>query len=600
MGRKVVPLSPPTEHRTIVVVDVAEFTRPDRTVPHQLAVQEGLHDVLRAALAAAGADPAGCAIEDRGDGALILVPSSVPKSELAEKLPDRLVAEIRRHNATRDRGAQFKLRVGLHAGDIRRNEHGWVGNAVNLACRILESEEAKAELGRSEQLVALIASSHFYEEVIAQEPASAPESYRRINVVVKSFEGHAWLRLHGETGPPSASLQAARPSEEDRLVRSLLNEDELKVLQGLLSDVETTRLPMLVSRATRAAIPVRRFGSVWDAFDYLADVNAGPDGIPPAIEFLELLAADLGDENGSELTAWVAQKIHTLRRATEQQERQEGRFPVPAEPRLHLMIVIELDAIDDSRCVLSWWRQDDPLEWPPLRGGVCELAADELEQRIDDVIIEAEGVWSDQAVSVALEFVMPRSLLQLPIMGWRKEHRSGDPRPLVYDYPLVLRSLERMRSAHWHRLWRRRWDSALDDHPPSPRRIHPYGLAETKENPIDAVLSESTWVGLVMDEPPSAHPDPSAGPDALTAALRAGLPLILWHPSASAEDLRELVSRLVTADGGLSGLPGRHRAARLAATEDDLIRNLVVLLDDPDRKIVPGGPLSPTSSGGRK
>lgn len=593
------PHSPPTEHRTIVAVDVAEFTRPDRTVADQIAVQEGLYGVLRAALTAAGAVVDECDIEDRGDGALILIPPSVSKSELADKLPDRLAAEIRRHNATHARPAQFTIRVGLHAGDIRKNANGWVGNAVVQAFRILDSEEAKTELSRSGQLVAFIASSYFYDEVISQDPGSAPESYRRIDVSVKSFDGYAWLRLHGGRWEAGASPPAlvAGPAHDDVVVRSLFPADEMKVLEALLSGVETDRLPMIVRRATRARIPLPRFPSVWEAFLNLADVNADSDGIPPAIEFLELLAEEIGGDSAAELTEWVSQKIYNLRRTEQRQERRETRVAIPEQPFLHLMIVVELDAIDETRCVLSFWRQEDPLEWPPPRGGPYELAVGELERRIDEVIVEAESEWSDQAVSVALEFVMPRPLLQMPIMAWRKEYGSGYPRPLVYDYPLALRSLERMRSAHWHRIWRMRWESAVDD-TPSIRRIHPYGPAEARENPIDAVLSESTWVGMVMDEPPSAHPDPSSGPDALTAALRAGVPLVVWHPRASAEDLRDLVGRLVTGEGGISGVPGRHRAAHLAATEDDLIRNLVVLLDDPNRKIGPGGPPSPTSSGG--
>ncbi|MFD4675678.1 hypothetical protein ACFWNN_38530 [Lentzea sp. NPDC058450] len=579
---------PPTEHRTIVAVDVAEFTRPDRTVADQLAVQEGLYGVLRAALTAAGAVVEDCHIEDRGDGALILIPPSVSKSELADKLPDRLAAEIRRHNATHARASQFTLRVGLHAGDIRKNANGWVGNAVVQTFRILDAEEAKTELSRSGQLVAFIASSYFYEEVITQDPASAPESYRRIEVSVKSFGGYAWLRLHGgrwEPEPAPPALVAAPARADDVVVRPLFPADEMKVLEGLLSEVETERLPMIVRRATRARIPLPRALSVWDAFVDLSDVNADADGIPPAVEFLELLAEDIGGDNAAELTEWIEQKVYNLRRTGERQERRETRVALPVQPRLHLMIVVELDAIDESRCVLSFWRQEDPLEWPPPRGGPYELAVDELERRIDDVIIAAESEWADQAISVALEFVVPRPLLGAPIMAYRKEIESGFPRPLVYDYPLSIRSLERMRSAHWHRLWRMRWDSAVDDNS-SLRRIHPYGSAESKENPIDAVLSESTWVGMVMDEPP--------------AALRAGVPLVVWHPRASAEDLRELVSRLVTGDGGIAGVPGRHRDAHLAATDDDLIRNLVVLLDDPNRKIEPGGPASPTSSGGRR
>ena len=593
------PHSPPTEHRTIVAVDVAEFTRPDRTAADQIAVQEGLYGVLRAALTAAGAVVEECDIEDRGDGALVLIPPSVSKSELADKLPDRLAAEIRRHNATHARAAQFTIRVAVHAGDIRKNANGWVGSAVVQTCRILDAEEAKTELSRSGQLVAFIASSYLYEEVISQDPASAPDSYRRIDVSVKSFDGYAWLRLHGGRWEAEAAQPAlvAAPAHGD--VRALFPVDEMKVLEALLSGVETDRLPLIVRRATRARIPLPRFPSVWEAFLGLVDLNADSDGIPPAVEFLELLAQDLGGDSGAELTEWISQKVYNLRRVEQRQERRETRLPLPAQLRLHLMIVVELDAIDESRCLLSFWRQEDPLEWPPPRGGPYELAVDDLERRIDEVIVEAESEWSDQAISVALEFVMPRPLLQMPIMAWRKEYGSGYPRPLVYDYPLALRSLERMRSAHWHRIWRMRWESATDDNP-SIRRIHPYGPAEARENPIDAVLSESTWVGMVMDEPPAAHPDPSAGPDALTAALRAGVPLVVWHPRASAEELRELVGRLVTGEGGISGVPGRHRAAHLAATEDDLIRNLVVLLDDPNRKIEPGGPSSPTSSGGRE
>ncbi|GHH54197.1 VMAP-C domain-containing protein [Lentzea cavernae] len=147
----------------------------------------------------------------------------------------------------------------------------------------------------------------------------------------------------------------------------------------------------------------------------------------------------------------MAQKFQKLRRTGERQERHEVRVLFPAEPLLHLMIMIEMDSIDESRCLLSLWRQDDPLEWPPARGGLYELSVDELKRRIDDVIVTSESKWSDQAISVVLEFVVARSLLRMSIMGLRKERGSGSPRPRVYDCALALRSLERMRSAHWHR-----------------------------------------------------------------------------------------------------------------------------------------------------
>ncbi|WP_143116077.1 hypothetical protein [Lentzea xinjiangensis] len=568
-----------------------------------LVVHEGLYGVLKAAFADVGVDLSHCATEDRGDGALILVPSTVSKSELADKLPERLVAELRRYNSTKAEAAKIKLRVVLHAGDIRQNEHGWVGHALNHACRILEADIPKTELRNSGSVLAVIASAHFYQEVIFDDAGSAPDSYHRIDVSVKSFQGHAWLRLHGavmplSTAPAEPAAVLPDPDLADLAVRGLFTGDEVKVLRELLADAETARLPMLVSRATGSVVPMPRFGSVWDAFTHLADVNAGPDGIPPAVEFLELLAEELGGDNGAELKAWAARKVRGLRRANARQERQAARSPLPAEPRLRLMIVVELDGIDDNRCRLSFWRQDDPLDWPPLRGEVGEVRVDELEQRIDDLIIDAEGRWSGQSVSVALDFVLPRPLLRLPISSWKKERRSGDPRPIVYDYVLSLRSLERMRATYWHRPWRVRWESSSSD-TPLWERIHPYGAPQGKENAIDAVLSESRWVGLVMDEPPSPRPDPSAGPDALTAALRAGLPLVLWHPAARAEDLRAIVAWLVSGEGGILGLPDRHRHAQLSAAEGDLVRDLVVLLDDPNWTVALDGPAAPTSGGGR-
>jgi ethanolamine ammonia-lyase large subunit len=55
-------------HRTIVVVDVAGFTDPARTMVHQRAVHEGLYDVLRGAFSEVGVGLDTCTVEDRGDG----------------------------------------------------------------------------------------------------------------------------------------------------------------------------------------------------------------------------------------------------------------------------------------------------------------------------------------------------------------------------------------------------------------------------------------------------------------------------------------------------------------------------------------------------
>jgi vWA-MoxR associated protein C-terminal domain/vWA-MoxR associated protein middle region 0 len=366
--------------------------------------------------------------------------------------------------------------------------------------------------------------------------------------------------------------------------RDLMPQHQLKDLHGWLIEIETPHLPMLVSRATRSAVPTQRFGSAWEAYQHLADFNAGPDGVPPAILFVELVARAVGGEIGARLTEWVEQNVRKLRRTSALEEQRETRLSVQMEPHLHLMFAIKLDSIDSGKCILSFWRQDDPLDWPPQGGGFHELSIDDLEYRVDEMIVQAEDAWSDQAVPVTLEFLMARQLLQLPIYTWRKEHSSGDPRPLVLDYTVVIRSLERMQAKHWHRPWRVRWDSMLEN--PAVERIHPVGASRAGDNPIDVVLSDSRWIGLVMDEPPSARPEPRAAPDCLMAALRAGLPMILWHPSAASEDLRPLIGRLTGGPGGVLELPEQRRAAHLSAGVDDLVRGLVVLWDDPNRILV--------------
>jgi len=245
--------------------------------------------------------------------------------------------------------------------------------------------------------------------------------------------------------------------------------------------------------------------------------------------------------------------------------------------------------------VLSFWRQDDPAEWPPVRGDIREVAIDDLEYRVDEVILAAEHAWSHQSALATVEFLLPRTLLHLPVHRWRKEHHSGEPRPLFYDYQLSLRSLERMQSKHWHRSWHVRWDSMLKN--PSADRVHPFDPAELGDRSIEDILSDPQWIGLVMTEPPPSEPGHGIDTDQLLAALRAGLPLIFWHPEAKPDDLREVVKWLGAGERGLIDLLTRRKAASsLTAVpfNNDLIRNLVVMWDDPKRVVALDQPSIPS------
>ncbi|MCA1674592.1 MAG: hypothetical protein LC799_21180, partial [Actinobacteria bacterium] len=117
------------------------------------------------------------------------------------------------------------------------------------------------------------------------------------------------------------------------------------------------------------------------------------------------------------------------------------------------------------------------------------------------------------------------------------------------------------------------------------------------------VLSDPRWVLMVLTASPPSQPRPGA--DELAAALRSGLPALVWHPEASSDLLREVVTWLVDGDG-LGDLPGRAQASRQAAFrasaapfDVNIARDLVVLWDNPHRLVVPDQPSGePQSEGG--
>ncbi|MGH4009623.1 MAG: hypothetical protein ACRDTH_15985 [Pseudonocardiaceae bacterium] len=583
-------MSQPAIHQAIVVVDVAGFTDPKRTMVHQVAVQEGLYNVLRVAFAEAGIDLNSCTLEDRGDGAMILVPPEVAKTRLADQLPSRLVAGLRRYNAVHSLEAAVQLRVGLHAGEVYHNSRGVVGHAVNLAFRILEAPEAKIALTTpAGGVLALIVSDTFYQDVVFQDPATDPSSYRQISVSVKKTSAVAWLRL------PDGAIHAEQDErpEPQVQVQDLLPEPELQRLRPHLDGLAVAQLPALMLRAAGPSVPtLPTDAGAWKAFCQLTDFNAGKDGFPPALMFVELVARQVGGEVSTTLKEWNNDLAHRLGLTPELLERRTAvTARAVVESRLHLLVVVQHDGNDPDRYRVSHWRQDDPEEWPPPRGETREVMFDELEQCVDDLVVSAEQAWAGRSDTVALEFVLPRALLNLPVHLWHKERDSGYPRPLCLDYPVVLRSLERMRSPQWHRVWHQHWEKLMEE--PSAAQVYFGESTDTGEtHRVDADLRDPQWALMVLSTAPPRRP--RSGTDELTAALRAGLPAVVWHPEVPADLLRDVVGWLV--DDGIHDLPGRTHDARLAtfrssaalAFDVSIVRNLVVLWDEPHRLVVLG------------
>lgn len=295
--------------RTIVVVDVASFSHPSRTSLDGMAVRPALYEVLKTAFAESDVDFGSVPVEDRSDGALILPPRETARI-LAERLPVQLVVALRRHNSVRVPQARFKLRVGLTTGEVRHDGTAWTGSAIDLAFRILEAPRAKRALAQSGGSVVLVASERFFTDVIEHDPSLVPDSYQQFPVTVKAYTVVAYMRLLGE---PHRLSPAPNPPPD---LLEVIPAAEFDALRDQLAGREIPWLPTLMSQALGPAIPLPRLENVhdpWRALDVLAEFNAGPDGIPPAIRFLQLLADEMGGDQGAKVREWVRLQARRMR-----------------------------------------------------------------------------------------------------------------------------------------------------------------------------------------------------------------------------------------------------------------------------------------------
>lgn len=383
-------------------------------------------------------------------------------------------------------------------------------------------------------------------------------------------------------------------------LRDVVSEAEQERFRLQLEGFSPPGLPAAVRRAARHVSPAPQYRDAAEAFLGLADFNSAPEELPPVVAFAELIAAECEDSLAAQLRQWSDGQAHRLRLDSALRELRAHATP-SRSGRLHLTIMISRDLADEERYEVSSWRQDDPGEWPPPRGETVLTTSAGLEGEVAKVVVAAEEAWSESDAEVVLEFVLPRALLDLPVHTWSTEREFGTPQPLYLTYPTVIRSLERMTSRRSHRVWRRRWASWTRE--PSFERVYFCDPRDTEDrHRLDAILSDERWLMTVLTEVPPVTAIPDR--DELFAALRAGLPVIVWHPTVSSEVVREVVAWLAGSDdlGNLPALTRKHRldalGNRSSSPDGGIIGDLVVLWDDPSR-MLPLGDGGPGPRGGR-
>ena len=109
---------------------------------------------------------AGCYREDRGDGAVIVVPPTISTQRLIDPLMAELAGRLRQYNRRASEVVRIQLRVALHVGPVGRDSEGLTGQAVIAAARIVDAPVIKARLAAEHADLIFAASDYVYDQVV--------------------------------------------------------------------------------------------------------------------------------------------------------------------------------------------------------------------------------------------------------------------------------------------------------------------------------------------------------------------------------------------------------------------------------------------------
>jgi hypothetical protein len=418
----------------------------------------------------------------------------------------------------------------------------------------------------------------------------------------------ALARVVGQFDQGSLHMARVRDIVFDMTVLPYWQTDARNAVITLLGEVpveDVDEVYGLVAGPTAPELP--RGATFLDAFSLLESLNASPEGLPKPLVFIEHLATRSRPEVALELHRWTSLQAAEFDLGDELKavRRNVRTAAVPAERagRAKGFVVFSLQRIGvtgDSYQLVHWRQLGTADGWHPIRIGEHTGDLASVKEKVAVHIEDVEDHWADLDLVLQVEFVLSNDILNLDVDQWTSETETAMPVPLGCQYPVVVRSLERMGKRTWLRAWRARWSelrAQLDDGGVVAETSNRWGRNGTPAD-LRAMTADfarnSRAVSLVLSSPPHAA---SAGCDEIAVGLRAGVPVIVWHREAcDAEFLRTahgllhgtyecgLLERVqwVRADAYAAGPGSRHCG-----------HALTVLYDDPSRRLVPNHPRGP-------
>jgi hypothetical protein len=203
--------SAPIVHTGLLSVDMERSGDALRDSEAFVQFRRALFKVLKHAFEASGIDWVSCIRHDTGDGMIVIIPPEFHKSLLIYPLLERLSAGLRHHNRYAGAATGIRVRVAIHAGDVRIDEYGVTGRPKVLLARLLDAAPLKTALAKAPDTatVAAIVSDSFHEDVICHGHVGIdPELYTPVTVRVKETEARAWLHIPGHAPRPKPDTRS--------------------------------------------------------------------------------------------------------------------------------------------------------------------------------------------------------------------------------------------------------------------------------------------------------------------------------------------------------------------------------------------------------
>jgi hypothetical protein len=241
-------------HCTLFAVDIVAFGDLRRDDEVQRYVRKAMYRTMQNAFDRSEVGWQPWFRQDRGDGVLMVVPSTVPTMLFLDPLIDLVRAGLRFHNKMSSDLAQIRLRVALHTGSVFFDGHGVVGHSLTRLFNLLEAPVFKTEFNTTAAEVGLVTSEHVYDDVIRHCSGLVdPGDYHAIEVVEDGFVTRGYVHIPpGPAGHAPSLLRRRRAAHATANGTSAVP-DVRDVREARDRDVREGREPWEAHEVSRAA-----------------------------------------------------------------------------------------------------------------------------------------------------------------------------------------------------------------------------------------------------------------------------------------------------------------------------------------------------------